>query len=585
MTPGNTRIRGYHFILLFLIGVLAHGLVLTNDGSYVDGWHFNYFIENSQWEKMKRFWYEQGRPPYYWWSYIPFNSFYNIYLVKFIPFVCILVASFLQYTILARFTPLLKSQAFFVAALALAWPFYHLIAWNMYPDQIQLIMFYGAWLIFLNQREKGSLGISHIIVFLMLFHSFLYQGFLVYHYAILLVFFLYTLNYPKKLHWLNIKPHILPFLKENWLISIVPLFFFFLQPWVFPVYGAYEQYYSISMFSIKTLAFIVGGLLNTLFGPVVAVFFYYPLLPVLILAIAGAWFWSKKKGQGEIDGEEPAAPRGLMVVGFLLILSIVFAHAANEKMAVLLTYQGRHSRFAGLGFGLLTLGCLQYLREKFSWFKRTHLKFSMVLVLICLIYVDVNIYMTYQARWARTQAVVHQLKKIEPIENVNIYFMRNQMTMGMGVDYHYADVSLVLNQAWGGEKYLGVPPYLQRNRFDRELISIIINTLKGGSNPFPAAREYLKTKHPDIEVAQQIVKDWIKGGLRTGVENFRPGGCMGEIIVIPKKSMHDFSLAIRYLFRRTFHPSTLQQLYDDIAKVRIRPLNINLDNRPCPETS
>ena len=317
------------------------------------------------------------------------------------------------------------------------------------------------------------------------------------------------------------------------------------------------------------------------------IFFYYPLLPVLILVIAGGYFWVRKEGRSKVDAdeEEPGYARGLMALGFLLILSIVFAHATNEKMAVLLTYQGRHSRFAGLGFGLLVLGCLQFLREKLHGFGRNVMKFSMFLILACLVYVDINIYLTYQARWAKTQAVIHQLKKLQPFEKVNIYFMRNQMPMGMGVDYHYAEVSLVLNQAWGGEKYLGVPPYLQKNRFDRELISIILNNLKSGSDPFKAAENYLKIRHPDPEVAQQLIKDWNKGGLRTGMENFQPGGCMGEIIVTPKKSMYDFVLAIRYLFRRTFYPSTLEQLYNNVTEVQIRPLNIDPDNRPCPENS
>ena len=157
--------------------------------------------------------------------------------------------------------------------------------------------------------------------------------------------------------------------------------------------------------------------------------------------------------------------------------------------------------------------------------------------------------------------------------------------MGMGVDYHSADVSLVLNQAWGGEKYLGVPPYLQKNRFDRELISIIINTLKTGSNPIPVAQDYLKTRHPDLEVATKMVKNWEKGGLRTGVEYFQPGGCMGEIIVTPKESMCDFVLASRYLFRRAFSPATLASLYNEIAEVQLRPLHIDSDNRPCAGNS
>jgi len=122
---------------------------------------------------------------------------------------------------------------------------------------------------------------------------------------------------------------------------------------------------------------------------------------------------------------------------------------------------------------------------------------------------------------------------------------------------------------------------LQKNRVDRELISIILNNLKNGTDPFKSAENYLKIRHPDAQVAQRMVNDWIKGGLRVGVEHFQPGGCMAEIIVIPKKSMYDFSLAIRYLFRRTFSHSTLKQLYDDIAEVHLRPMEIDRFNNPC----
>jgi len=534
---------------------------------------------------MKQFWYEQGRPSYFWLIYLPFKSYFNIYLFKALSVLLILAVTFVQFALLARFSPLSRDQALFVSAVALAWPFYHWMAWNMFPDQVPPLMFYGGWYLFLRGKEQGKLIVGKVIPLLMLFYSFFYQGFFVYHYALLGVFFLYTLNYPEKLIWQDIKSRFPTFIKVQWLWTFSPLIYFFAKKILFPIYGAYAGYYTIDLFSLKTLAFIAGGLLNTLFGPLVGIFFYYPLLPVLILVITGGWFWIKKRGPNPADEEEPGYAKGLMAVGFLLIFSIVFAHAANEKMAVLLTYQGRHSRFAGLGFGLLILGCLQFLRERFHRFGRTAMRFSMFLVLACLIYVDVNIYLTYQARWAKTLAVVYHLKQQSPFENVNIYFMRNQLPMGLGIDYHYADVSLVLNKAWGGEKYLGIPPYLQKNRMDREMISIVIRSLKSGSDPFKAAQDYLKIKHLDYEVAAKRVQDWEHEGLRTGVEHFQPGRCMGEIIVTLKKPMYDFVLAIRYLFRLTFNPSALQQLYNHVAEVQIRPLSIDPENRPCSENS
>ncbi|CAI2717014.1 hypothetical protein [Nitrospina watsonii] len=207
-------------------------------------------------------------------------------------------------------------------------------------------------------------------------------------------------------------------------------------------------------------------------------------------------------------------------------------------------------------------------------------------LLACLIFISNNIYISYQSHWAKNQAAIHQLKKQKPLKDVGMYFMTNHLPMGMGVDYHYAEVSLTLNAAWGGERYMGVPPCLQKHRYDREWVGIVLNELKQGKNPLPASEAYLNESISRTDVAGRLEEEWRQGlSFRAGTKQYQPGGCVGEIIVRAKENMAEPLVALRYLWRRMAAPETLPALYDRLAVADLQPLGMDVMGQPCGSES
>ncbi|MGP0630149.1 hypothetical protein ACTRW9_10600 [Nitrospina sp. 32_T5] len=564
------------------VALLAHGLVLVNDGNYADGWLFNFFAEQGDWDRMKAMWYEIGRPLAYWWVSLPFENFFNIYLFKFLSLLPLVLVSFIQFHFLHRFTPLSRKTAWFVAAFTLCWPFYHMIVWGAFSDHIPPVLFFGGWLLyFLHLEKNGNLFLKGASIAL-LFVSYFYQAFLVFHCVIVLVLFAYTMGYPPRPAWPEIRRHFPGFLKTHWAIVLVPFVFFFAKPYLFPVVGRYAGYYSIDFLSLKTLAFFAGSMANALFAPIIGLGAYYASVPLLLIVLAVAYRLYKKKNTG--FGMVPSARLGwYLAVGLVLIASLAYAHAANHKMGMLLSYQARHNRQMGLGAAFLTLAMIGYIGNRYAHLRWPLARFLGFSALGVLVFINISIYLTQQAHWAKNQAVIHQLKQHEPLPGIGMYFMTNHLPMGMGVDYHYTEVSLTLNAAWRGERFIGVPPYLQKRRYDREWVGIVLNELKQGNNPLPASDAYLNEPIARTAIARRMEAEWEKGlGFRAGSKNYRPGGCLGEVIVHPREDMAEPLVALRYLWKRMTAPERLPALYDRLAAVDLKPLGIDATGQLCP---
>lgn len=564
------------------VALLAHGLVLVNDGNYADGWLFNFFAEQGDWDRMKAMWYEIGRPLAFWWVYLPFENYFNIYLFKFLSLLPLVLVSCMQFHFLHRFTPLSRRTAWFAAAFTLCWPFYHMIVWGAFSDHIPPVLFFGGWLLYFLALEKNGNRLLKGVSIALLFTSYFYQAFLVFHCVIVLVLFAHTMDYPPRPAWTDVRKHLPGFLKAHWAIGLVPFVFFFAKPYLFPVVGRYVGYYSIDFLSLKTLTFFAGSVANALLAPVIGLGAYYASLPLLLIVLVGAYLLYNKK-QSDAGSVAPARLGWYLILGCVLIAALAYAHAANHKMGILLSYQARHNRQMGLGAAFLTLAAIGYIGNRYAHLRWPLTRFLGFSALAVLVFININIYLTQQAHWAKNRAVIHQLKQHKPLPGVGMYFMTNHLPMGMGVDYHYAEVSLTLDAAWGGERFIGVPPYLQKRRYDREWVGIVLNELKQGKNPLPASEAYLNEPVARTGLAQRMEEEWRQGlGFRAGTKNFQPGGCLGEIIVHANEPMAEPLVALRYLWRRMTAPETLPALYDRLASVELRPLGIDASGQTCP---
>ena len=45
------------YFLFVTVGLVSHGLLLINDGSYADGWFLEYYIGLGRWDVVKDWWF------------------------------------------------------------------------------------------------------------------------------------------------------------------------------------------------------------------------------------------------------------------------------------------------------------------------------------------------------------------------------------------------------------------------------------------------------------------------------------------------------------------------------------------------
>ena len=90
--------------------------------------------------------------------------------------------------------------------------------------------------------------------------------------------------------------------------------------------------------------------------------------------------------------------------------------------------------------------------------------FILCQIIICFIVINIGFYASWQGRWAKYQSITANLTQIAPLKNVSIYFLRDKTYTILKPKYEYNDFTLILNNAWGGERVLGITPFFQRNR-------------------------------------------------------------------------------------------------------------------------
>jgi len=114
-------------------------------------------------------------------------------------------------------------------------------------------------------------------------------------------------------------------------------------------------------------------------------------------------------------------------------------------------------------------------------------------------------------------------------------------------------LTLILIEACNQHKYIGITPHYQNKKTRVEAARIIIQLWKDKTLYFYSLADKLD-----------------------------PKGCFAKIVVSPKKYHQEIVIGFKYLFIRLFKTEQMPQYLKDLTDVQLRPLNINVDNQPCP---
>jgi len=543
----TSRHSATHYLIILAAGLLAHGMLLLNDGKYMEGWLLDYWIRLEKWEVIKDYWVLAGYPVNYWIQRI----FGQASLFKSLSLAWILLAALFQYKILIRFTPLTEKQSLFVTVFALVWPFYHLLVWSIYViGMIFPVLFYAGWYCYLCLKEKKSHPLLYLPSLILIFLSFNNPAFLTFNCAFVAIYGLSTTGYSINFQPGEFKKKLFAFLKQNWILALLPFVFFYLRNMFYPVSGAYNE---IHLFSLVTLLSILKNIFRIITEPVLSIIYSIPTFWfVLIPALLAASFFSFKYFKRDPEPEGQRYALGMIAVGLILIVTLSITYGLVWKTFKIMSNKSSYAFIGNFGYGLFFLGSLHWLFNKYWDQKKELIQPVLLLILAAMILVNINLYAMWQGQWARTASIIHSLKQQTPIHHANVYFLKDDFPLGVDTKVYASDFTLMLIEAWNQHRYIGITPHYQG-------------------------------KQTRVEVARRIIQKWKDQTLyfHSLAEQFNPKGCFAEVVVSPKRYHQEALIGFRYLFYRLVNPQTMPKFLEDLTNVQLRPLNIDVDNNAC----
>jgi len=537
------------YFLFVTVGLVSHGLLLINDGSYADGWFLEYYIGLGRWDVVKDWWYSHGYPVNYWLQRLLGDA--SVFTYRALTLSSILLTAIFQYKILTRFTPLTENQCRYITLLSIVWPFNHLLVWSVFvTGMVFPILFYTGWYGYLCLKEKGSHPLLYLPCLILIFFSFNVPIYLTYHYVFAAIYAISLRGYSLKFNPGEMKTQIIAFVKQNWVLVILPLGFYYLKNSFFPVSSTYNK---IQFFSLTSIFSTIKNVFRIITEPILSIIysvptFWFILIPGLMAAILLLLKYFKKD-------PDPIGRKyifGMIAIGLIFIATHSFTYGVVGKTIKIMSAKSRHAFGANLGYGLFLLGGVHWLFNKYWDRKRELIQPVLALILVAMILVNWNLHAMWQARWAKTISIIHHLKQQSPIPNVSIYFLRDRFPLGVDTSEFSWIFNFILMEGWNVDRFMAITPHFQ-----------------GKLNQINAAQKMNRERmNPEFFIYKFI-------------KNFNPKGCMAEVVVSPKKYHQQVLIGFRYLYYRLLEPRQMPQYLEDLTEVKLRPLHIDAWDRPC----
>lgn len=408
------RLNWVHLTLL-IAALSVHGLLLLNDGVYVDGWLFSTYFTEGRWDLLLEFFAKQGIP-HAAYLYSVLNLFPDFLLAfKIIAFVCLLFAAVFTYAIARELQLFSKYEGLMLALLTLAYPSYQFAVeishlWNLLPATI----FLAAWLLALRAERWQANGHTAKHVFfrmsglLLLVLSFMNASLLTYYFGFL---FVYLVHSSRQQHLTRdeIPRHLVSRLD----FLLLPIVYWLLARLFFPSHGVFADYNVIDSSAIIVPAswwqFLQNGILAQIWRA-------YTALPLLFLLFAAvAYLFINAKYRLEEVSFFACRVKPTVMVGYglgLLILGMI-PFIVVGKLPDLHGFNTRVTLLLGLPMAIITLALVRALFSISS--NRLHRSGALFLITMLIAFgvAHIDVYFAWQARWVKDRSILLNLETLE----------------------------------------------------------------------------------------------------------------------------------------------------------------------------
>lgn len=449
-------LRDKNIYILLITVLLAHGLLLLNDGVYWDGWLVYRYLKDHNYEalyqtyKMAGTW---GVPS----LYLTLNYFGNlIFIHKFVVFCCIYTANIFAYFSAKRLNLLSDLECLFIGMLSIAYSSYQ--AWHelmVMPYAILYAIFYVAVYLLLFSCDVRSCSkriiIKTVSVFLFLI-SFSMASLLAYYYAGMLLYYVKD-GGDELFSWRRI----VVFLKANVGLMLLPIVYRTIKVCFSSPFGKFSGYnkivYDPAMWIFNIMVTLRNSV-NVQLSECITNLIEYPLLIVLVgLVVCVAQAGIRVNN---VSPQKQVSPKGMLIFGVVALLLAIFPYAAVGIFASSQGWSTRHSLLMYIPISIIIVAVTKIgLAERITSGSRAHV-FLILMLVAGFVITDNKVYMQYQLRWVKDKAFISALRNRDNLKNYSMYLIHDNVSTGIRELYRGYEYSSMFKEAWGGESRYGI---------------------------------------------------------------------------------------------------------------------------------
>jgi len=533
------------YTVIIVIALMTHGLLLLNDGHYVDGWPFYTQLVERKLDLIFSFHMRQGLPGH---TFIHWLMDYFpglIFKYRVIAFLSILLAAILVYKICVESKLISHWESLFIALISLTYPAFQ--ASVITPVTVYLIFYFlfilATYLAICSERTSGVVRHSlHGCSVVLFFLSFNLNSLLVFYFG----FLFFLLTHEQRLKRCTFKQAFIQFVPRRLDFLLLPFVFWIVKEHFFPRYGPHAAYNRFQ-FSPTTLIansgrFFIDAIYGQLNDALETMLQQLALALLLLMAVYGAYRAFKMDSVPSSDSR--LSPYTLLTFGLVLLVLGILPYVVVGLGPARHGFETRHALLVGLPMALILTGTV---RLVFSQGETGLPKTALVVLATLVVAFSMTVvdnYFAWQARWVKDRSIMVNLSPLSEFKRMSIFWVDDQFQFQGAPGYAFYDWSSIFKQMWGGESRVG-----------------------------------LNQQFSMLEALADVVRaDFSRSRILElfNISDLDPAGCQAILSISRGRlaSPDAWKLALHYLFLKLLKPEEMTQFLEGITRVHVEPISV-----------
>ena len=527
--------------LIIFTALISHGLLLFNDGIYLDGWLTYSKLVERNWDSLFSWLMQAGLPiEFYFHRFMDYFPGF-IFKFKLVAFLSILLSAILVYKICDESRLASQWESLCIALISLVYPAFQIpMEITSTSDLVSYCFFLLAVLLAVwSEQASGAVHYSlRACSAVLFFLGFNLNSLLVFYFGFLL--FLLILERQRKAGtWREVLARFLP---RRLGFLLLPFMYWIAKEVFFPRHGDYSD---LNRFQFSPTALLgKSGLfiVNAIYGQLNNALEMMLTQPALTLFILLAIYWISvafKMGSTFISDNQ-RNPYGLITYGGVLLALGAFPYIAVGVAPTLHGFNTRHAILIGLPMAIILTGTVRLIFSQGDTGLSKTARAVLATLIVAFSMATIDNYFAWQARWVKDRSIMENLAHMSDFKRISVFWVEDEFQLRGAPDYAVYDWGSMFKQVWGGESRIG------------------LNT------------QFFTSK--DLADRESFSQTWALPIYN--LSELDPAGCQAVLNIRRGRlaSPDDSKLAVRYLFLRFLAPEQMTQFLEGVTTIHVGPL-------------